>query len=196
MTNLIPNTWYYTPICLFTKGTAVNQQSDGTFKIPNRFLRPAYYRVVYGKQTKASTLEVLSPAEYKALWQSPVIHSLSSVPVEVLRYAFPKYAVSLSKFSNAMASASHIADRLYKDRESNSDNHVDVMLNVTAAQLPELARTMYHTGHESMPALILSSMMETTTDDAILIKLLRSLEREEATWTEVYNYLQSGDYNA
>ena len=139
---------------------------------------------------------MLSPAEYKALWQAPVIQSLSSMPVEVLRYAFPKYAVSLAKFSNAMASAFHIADRLYKDRESNSDNHVDVMLNVTAAQLPELARTMYHTGHESMASLVLASMMETATDHPSLVKLLRSLEREEVTWQEVYNYLQSGDYNA
>jgi hypothetical protein len=190
-----PNTWYFTPVCLFTKGTAINQQPDGSFRIPNRFLRPAYFRIMYGKQSKAVTLEVLSPAEFKAKWREPVLAGLIDVPVEVLRYAFPRYAIALSKFDNGLASASYIADRMFKDRDSKSDNHVDVFLNVTAASLPEGVNTMYHTGYESIAPLVLSSMMEVDTAHPILVKLQRSLERGEVNWTEVFNYIQTGEHN-
>lgn len=196
MNNLIPNTWYYTPICMFRKGTALNLQIDNTVTIPNRFLRPAYFRVVFGKQTKALTLEVLSPAEYASNWKTPLLVTLSQLPKEVLAYAFPKYAVALSKFKNSAQAAHYIADRMFKDREHFSHNHVDVMTNITAATLPEGTNTMYHVGQESMTPLLLSALMDVDTSNPILIRLHRSLERSEATWEEVLNFIQSGDYNA
>lgn len=186
MRNLASNVWYYTPFCLFGAGSAINNQNGQTFTIPNRFLRPAYYRIIYSRQTRTPYLEILSPKEFEGQWKSQIINALHKVDVDVLKSVFQKYAIGLSSYDNSVLAASYIANRMYADREHKSSNFVDVMLQTTPLVLADPESNTNHIAIESqIPAFIVSCIMGLPHSDPNVTRLVRELESGELMYTEL-----------
>ena len=186
MKNLASNIWYYTPFCLFAAGSAINNNNGQTFTMPNRFLRPAYYRIIYSRQTRTPYLEILSPKEFEGQWKAQIINQLHKIDIEVLRSVFQKYSIGLSSFDSSVLAAAYIANRMYKDREHKSSNFVDVMLQTTPLTLADPESNTNHIAVESqIPAFIVSCIMGLPHSDPYVTRLVRELEAGELAYSEL-----------
>lgn len=191
MKTINPMKWHYTPFCLFTNH-AVFHTDDG-IKMVNRFMRPAYWRVLPNRQTRIPVLQLLSPSEYRRQWIDAVTDGLQDIPVSILREIFVGWSLSLARYEklDQSVAAAALAHVLWKARDSKSDSVLDVLISCTDASTSLDLNNMTPDRHVISQFLISSLTMLPVEDKAVMSLSRQIMGGQIESWEDLRNIIRA-----